>query len=120
MSEMQSGDQARLRELFNPRKDPLQIDYSLAWTKVKPGRKTLPHSLVYSEVYYILKGTGIMHIDDEQANVSADTAIYIPPHAIQWIENTGDQELTFLCIVNPPWHAEAEQILSKATRDHRS
>jgi mannose-6-phosphate isomerase-like protein (cupin superfamily) len=109
-AEIISGDQARLRELFNPRKEPLQIEYSLAWALVEPGGKTIPHTLSYSEVYYILQGNGVIHIEDEQAEVGTHDAIYIPPHAVQWIENTGNQSLSFLCIVNPPWHTEAEQI----------
>lgn len=111
MSEIVSGDRARLRELLNPRTESLQLEYSLAWALVEPDNKTAPHTLTYSEVYYILQGCGIIHIDDESANVRADDTIYIAPHAVQRIENTGKESLIFLCIVNPAWHAEAEQVL---------
>jgi mannose-6-phosphate isomerase-like protein (cupin superfamily) len=35
--------------------------------------------------------------------------IYIPPKGVQYIENTGDSDLEFLCIVDPPWFPEAEE-----------
>jgi len=111
-TEIISGDRAILRELLNPRKDQVQIEYSLAWALVESGKKTIPHTISYSEVYYILQGAGVMHIDDEHAPVHTQDAIYIPPHAIQWIENTGQEALIFLCIVSPAWHPEAEQILN--------
>lgn len=112
-TEIISGDKARLRELLNPRKEILQIEYSLAWALVAPGETTLPHVLSYSEVYYILQGTGLMYVNDEHAEVKAQDAIYIPPHAKQWIENTNNDPLTFLCIVNPAWHPEAEQVVKE-------
>ena len=115
-TEIISGDKALLRELLNPRTEHLQIEYSLAWAQVVPGAKTLPHTLSYSEVYYVLLGTGIMHIDDEEAPIDVQDVVYIPPHAIQWVENTGSGPLVFLCIVNPAWHPEAEQILNDDTR----
>jgi mannose-6-phosphate isomerase-like protein (cupin superfamily) len=111
-TEIVSGDRALLRELLNPRKEQMQIDYSLAWAQIQPDQKTVPHTLSYAEVYYILRGDGIMHIDDEEAAIKAQDTIYIPPHAIQWVENTGTIPLAFLCIVNPAWHPEAEQILT--------
>jgi mannose-6-phosphate isomerase-like protein (cupin superfamily) len=52
-----------------------------------------------------------MHVDDESADVVAGDALDIPPNSVQFIENTGDEELAFLCIVDPAWRAEDEEIL---------
>ena len=51
-----------------------------------------------------------MHIDDESCEVTAKCAVYIPPHSTQYIENTGNSDLKFLCIVDPPWRAEDEEV----------
>ncbi|GBF24938.1 hypothetical protein MnTg01_01284 [archaeon MnTg01] len=64
-----------------------------------------------SEVYYILQGEGNLQIDDEIFKVLKDQAIYIPPHSKQCIENTGDDELKFLCMVDPAWKHEDETML---------
>jgi mannose-6-phosphate isomerase-like protein (cupin superfamily) len=109
--EIIAGDQTLLRELLHPDKANLEIHYSLAHAKVKPGKSSLPHRLKTSEVYYILKGEGIMHVDDESAHVHAGQAIYIPPNSIQHIQNTGASDLDFLCIVDPAWKAEDEEVL---------
>lgn len=109
--EFTAGDNCRLRELLHPGKAPLALRYSLAHARVTPSMTTTPHILRSSEVYYILSGTGYMHINDESAPVCAGDAIYIPPGARQFIANTGPDDLIFLCIVDPAWQPTHETIL---------
>jgi len=105
-----AGDNTILRELLHPDKAELQLGYSLAHATVKSGQSSAVHSLKTSEVYYILEGKGEMHVDDEAAEVHSGQAIYIPPNAKQYIQNIGDSDLTFLCIVDPAWKSEDEEI----------
>jgi mannose-6-phosphate isomerase-like protein (cupin superfamily) len=107
-----SGDGALLKELFNPLKDDLELRYSLAHAVVKPGRRTHSHKLKTSEVYYILRGRGVMHVGEEAEPVRAGQAIYVPPNSIQFIENRGRCDLVFLCLVDPAWQPENEEILA--------
>ena len=105
-----AGDSTVLREFLHPDKADLKLRYSLAHAVVKPGDKSTKHSLKASEVYYILEGEGVMHIGDETAVARPGQAIYIPPQAKQFIENTGQADLKFLCIVDPAWRAEDEEV----------
>lgn len=109
--EFVAGDNSLLREILNPKKEDISIHYSLAWSSVKPKEKTLLHELKVSEVYFILKGKGTMHINNEEKNIGKGDTIYIPPNAAQFIENTGEENLEFLCIVDPAWTPDAEKIL---------
>ena len=106
-----SGDRIKLRELLHRDKGDFSFGYSLAHAKLPAGKATAPHRLKTSEVYYILKGKGIMHIDKEQRRVSSGDAVYIPPRSKQYIKNTGKRALEFLCIVDPAWKKEDEEIL---------
>jgi mannose-6-phosphate isomerase-like protein (cupin superfamily) len=108
-----AGDGSILRELLHPEKTGLQIRYSLAHAKVPAGQTTKPHRLKACEVYYIINGRGIMHIDEKTFEVGPECAVYIPPHSIQYIENTGNSLLNFLCIVDPPWCIEDEEIFDE-------
>jgi mannose-6-phosphate isomerase-like protein (cupin superfamily) len=105
------GDGSVLKELLHPAKEPLDFGFSLARAEVGPGGRTLPHRLKSAEVYFILEGKGRMHIGDEQAEVVAEEAVYIPPGQVQFIENPGPGRLTFLCIVDPAWTAADEEVL---------
>jgi mannose-6-phosphate isomerase-like protein (cupin superfamily) len=109
--EIIAGDDSILRELLHPEKEDLQIRYSLAHAKVLPGRATKRHRLKTSEVYYIIAGNGLMHIDEESFEVNPGCTVYIPPKATQHIENTSDSDLNFLCIVDPAWCEEDEEVL---------
>ncbi|NQT89986.1 MAG: cupin domain-containing protein [Candidatus Omnitrophica bacterium] len=108
--EFTSGDNCILREFLHPDKQDLNLRYSLAHARVLPGETTTPHALKTSEVYYIIEGKGIMYIDDESQEVEPGCAIYIPPHAKQYIKNTGGGELKFICIVDPAWRKEDEEV----------
>ena len=108
--EFTAGDNSILRELLHAQKGDFKFGYSLAHAMVMPGANTRPHSLKTAEVYYILEGKGLMHIDGEEREVEEGDAVYIPPHAAQYIHNTGAIGLKFLCIVDPAWRAEDEEV----------
>ncbi len=105
-----AGDGTLLRELLHPDKALLNLRYSLAHARLPKGETSLPHKLTVSEVYYILSGQGLMRIDDETAPVHPGQTIYIPPNSTQYIQNTGQDDLAFLCIVDPAWQPESEQV----------
>ena len=108
-----AGDGSFLRELLHPEKAGIAVCYSLAHAKVAPGQKTKPHKLKSSEVYYVTAGQGLMHIDQESFEVGPECAIYIPPNAVQYIENNGNSDLKFLCIVDPAWCQEDEEVFDR-------
>jgi mannose-6-phosphate isomerase-like protein (cupin superfamily) len=110
--EFVAGDGTLLRELLHPERDyPFGGRYSLAQAVVPVGKASLKHRLASDEVYYILEGRGIMHVNEESATVEPGDIIDIPPGSVQWIENTGKRDLVFLCIVDPAWQREDEEVL---------
>lgn len=112
-AEFIAGDSTLLRELLHPDKQPLALRYSLAHATLPVGQTSQRHSLKTSEVYYILTGSGEMHIDDETQVVEPGDTIYIPPNARQFIHNCGSEPLIFICIVDPAWRKEDEIIYWK-------
>ena len=109
--EILAGDKTILRELLHPSRDPATIRYSLAHAKLLPRTASLPHRLKTSEVYYFISGRGRMYIDGETTVVGPEQAVYVPPGAEQHVENIGTDDLFFLCIVDPAWRAEDEEVL---------
>ena len=109
--EFLAGDHTRLRELLHPTKSGARIGYSLAWGTIEPGQRSKRHRLASAEVYYFLAGRGSFQIDQEAAIVEAGTVVYVPPGGAQWVENTGTTRLEFLCLVDPPWRVQDEEIL---------
>ena len=108
--EFLAGDKTILKEVFHPKNDEVDINYSLAKAYIKKGEQSLPHHLAQSELYLFLKGEGKIFINKESTTVQKGTVIYVPPKATQYVVNTGQESLEFLCIVYPPWTAEGEEI----------
>jgi mannose-6-phosphate isomerase-like protein (cupin superfamily) len=111
-SPITAADQTPIKELLSPLKDHVGTHYSVALARMPRGEKNLPHRLkTSSELFVVVEGRGVVHVEDEAAEVTAGTLILVPPGALQWMENTGDSDLVFYCIVDPPWKAEDESVV---------
>ena len=107
--EFTANDGCHIRELLHPENDPVNLPYSIAIASVGNNKNTYKHVLIQAEVYYILAGHGLMHIDDEMREIKQGDVILIPPGSIQWLENNGDTEIWFMAIVSPPWTNEGDK-----------
>ena len=107
-----AADGTCLRELIHPdREYSFRGRYSLAHAILPAGKRSAKHRLESDELYYIISGKGNMHIDGEEAEVSSGDAVEIPPGSVQWLENNTAEAVEFLCIVDPAWQPEDEEIL---------
>ena len=106
-----AGDRTRLRELLHPGKSDANVGYSLAHGYLDPGNRSSRHRLQSSEVYYFLAGEGTFTVGERSVEVSRGDVVYVPPGADQSLMNTGTQAIEFLCLVDPAWKMEDEEIL---------
>ena len=98
----------QIRQIFVPDNTDNVIRYSIAHCTINPGKTSKPHIMKTSEVYYILEGKGIMHVNEEQKQVIKDESVFVPPNSRQYLENVGETDLVTLCIVDPAWKQEDE------------
>lgn len=108
--EIIAGDATILRELLHPDKQDVNLRYSLAYAILPVGKTSIPHSLTTSEIYYIISGVGEMSIGGEVRRIEPGDTVYVPPNAIQFLHNCGDEPIVFICIVDPAWRREDETI----------
>ncbi|MHA1755175.1 MAG: cupin domain-containing protein [Promethearchaeota archaeon] len=66
---------------------------------IKPGGEIGLHSHDWEHEIFVLQGKGKIGIDNEEAEVEENTAIYVPPNATHWYKNTGNKDLIFLCLI---------------------
>ncbi|KEQ56662.1 Mannose-1-phosphate guanylyltransferase protein [Marine Group I thaumarchaeote SCGC AAA799-E16] len=108
---IQGNEGTSIKQFFHPHNTLEGIGYSLAQFTLEPEKKSKLHKMKSSEIYYILEGKANLRIDDSTMELGKDDSAYVPPNAKQSIENIGDDNLRFLCIVEPAWKAEDEIIL---------
>ena len=109
--EFLAGDHTVLRELLHPAKADLRLSYSVAHGRLEAGKRSKWHRLASSEVYYFLAGAGVFIVDDRSVPVAPGTVVYVPPGAKQSLVNNGSTSLEFLCLVNPAWRSQDEEVL---------
>ena len=109
--EFLAGDHTVLRELLHPAKHALALAYSMAHGTLAPGGRSKCHRLSSSEVYYIIAGQGRLTVDDSVVEVEPGSVVYVPPGGKQSLENSGPTAIEFLCMVDPAWRLEDEEVL---------
>jgi mannose-6-phosphate isomerase-like protein (cupin superfamily) len=104
-------DKSEIREIMAPANSSIK-GQSLAEAIVYPGDTTAAHIHKTSEeIYYILKGQGIMWQDGEERPVKVGDAIANLPGVPHRITNNGSEPLVFLCICTPRYTHEDTVLL---------
>lgn len=99
-------DTSIIREILAPRNSETQSQ-SLAEAMVDVGATTQAHSHPDTEeLYYILRGSGMMAIEAEHRSVTVGDGICIPAGKRHQIRNTGQEPLVFLCCCVPAYTDE--------------
>jgi len=99
-------DGSEIRELLAHRNSGIK-NQSLAEATVPPGTRTQRHYHERSEeIYYVLRGCGIMEIDGETRDIGPGDAVAIPPGARHHVANHGLDPLVFLCCCAPAYEHE--------------
>lgn len=82
---------------------------SLAEETLPPGAAVTPHyHLELEEIYYLIEGQGLMTVGDEEREVQAGDAIYVPCGARHTLKNTGTEPLRLLVTCGPAFFYEDE------------
>ena len=108
---VQGDEGTEIKQYFHPHNTLNGINYSLAQFTLGPGKKSKRHQIRSSEIYYILEGNGKLNIDENTYVMEKNDSAYVPPNSKQFIENQGEKDLKFLCIVEPAWKADDETLL---------
>ena len=102
---------SKIKQYFDPKNTSNGIKFSIVQCILESGKKSKKHKLRSSEIYYILEGHGKLVIHNKIFNMHKDDSVFVPSNSEQFIENTGVNDLKFLCIVDPAWEAKNEDVL---------
>jgi mannose-6-phosphate isomerase-like protein (cupin superfamily) len=97
---------SEIRPLIDRTTSPIN-QCSLAEEILPPGASVTPHHHeVIEEIYYVIEGEGVMRIDDEEREVGAGDAVYIPRFSRHTLTNTGNGPMKILLICGPAFFYE--------------
>lgn len=84
---------------------------SIQISEVPAGSAQPIHNHEPEQCYYIIKGRGLMIIEEESREVFAGDAVYIPPNSNHGIKNIGDDVLEYLTANAPVFTDQYENTL---------
>jgi quercetin dioxygenase-like cupin family protein len=84
---------------------------SLQISEIPFGSEQPMHNHDPEQCYYLIKGKGLMIIEEETREVSAGDAIYIPSNRRHGIKNLGDGVLEYLTANSPVFGEQYENTL---------
>ncbi len=84
---------------------------SVQISEIPIGSEQPLHNHDPEQCYYIIKGKGLMIIEDETREVSAGDAVYIPSNKKHGIKNLGDDVLEYLTANSPVFSEQYENNL---------
>ena len=84
---------------------------SVQISEVPVGSEQPIHEHEPEQCYYIIKGKGLMNIEEESKEVVAGDAIYIPSNLKHGIKNIGDDMLEYLTANAPVFSDQYENAL---------
>jgi mannose-6-phosphate isomerase-like protein (cupin superfamily) len=99
-------DGSEIRSILD-RTNSAATNQSLAEATLLPGAETEEHYHPKTEeIYYLLRGRGLMSVEGERREVGPGDGILIPPGTRHTIRNIGREPLVFLCCCAPPYSHE--------------
>jgi quercetin dioxygenase-like cupin family protein len=84
---------------------------SIQISEIPAGSEQPVHNHDPEQCYYIIRGKGLMIIEDETKEVHAGDAVYIPSNKNHGIKNLGDGVLEYLTANSPKFEEQYERKL---------
>jgi mannose-6-phosphate isomerase-like protein (cupin superfamily) len=81
---------------------------SIQISEVPIGSQQPFHAHEPEQCYYIISGTGLVIIEEEEKEVVPGDAVYISGNVCHGIRNVGDEVLVYLTANSPPFDREYE------------
>jgi mannose-6-phosphate isomerase-like protein (cupin superfamily) len=75
----------------------------LAIANLAPGKEIDTHVDPMEEIYFVLSGAGIMHVDEDSRRVGPGDATWIPAGSSHSLLNNGKEDLVILVVASPNW-----------------
>jgi len=74
-------------------------NFSMRHFTVEPGGHTPRHSHDYEHEVYVTSGRGEAESDGASHQIKAGDVLFVEPNSVHQFRNTGEEPLTFLCLV---------------------
>lgn len=82
-------------------RDEKAPNFALRYFEIEPGGWSALDEHAHDHGVMILRGEGLVLLDDGEFEVGFGDIVYIPPYEVHQFKNTGKEPLGFLCVIPP-------------------
>jgi mannose-6-phosphate isomerase-like protein (cupin superfamily) len=80
---------------------------------VIPPSKAPLHQHTYDEVVYVIEGTGVFHLGEDEVPMGPGTCIHLPPLAPHCLENSGEEPMRVMGVFHPSGDPASVSMVNK-------
>ncbi|MBP2133346.1 mannose-6-phosphate isomerase-like protein (cupin superfamily) [Methanomicrobium sp. W14] len=100
-------------EILKQNIEGCKYNIGIAKTILPESGLTPPHILEgTTEVMYVISGEGILHVNQHTKEIKTGDTAYIPPGGYQSLENSGEEDLIYITITDPPYKESVDSAVS--------
>jgi len=74
-------------------------NFAMRYFEIKPGGYTPRHTHDWEHEVFILSGEGIVFCEGQERKITRGYVVFIPPRDEHYFKNTGNEKMTFLCLI---------------------
>lgn len=74
-------------------------NYAMRRFRLDPGTEVPKHTNRVEHEQYVLSGSYVVGIEDEEQVVEEGDALFIPGGTVHWYRNEGEEPVSFICVV---------------------
>jgi len=74
-------------------------NFAMRLFEIEPDGYTPRHAHDWEHEVFVLSGEGIVFCEGQERKISSGYIVFIPPGEEHYFRNTGDEKMTFLCLI---------------------
>jgi len=91
----------RLTIDFNVERIPFPTEvFDPRLLRIAPQKNNERHKHPHESIFYVIKGTGTVHVNEAQVDIKAGDVVFVPRWAMHQSVNTGEEELLILALTD--------------------
>jgi quercetin dioxygenase-like cupin family protein len=82
-------------------------NFAMRYFEIEPGGRSSLDKHAHDHGVMILRGKGLVVINDKEFEIGFGDIVYIPPYEMHQFKNIGDEPFGFICVIPPKYEEKS-------------
>jgi len=84
-------------------------NFAIRYFEIEPGGWTSLDQHAHDHGVFVLRGQGLVILDQTEYQVAEGDVVYIAPHKVHQLRNVTEEPFGFLCVISPKKNAPSQE-----------